>query len=81
MIIGAYEELVTTLNSAQNKIHVHNGQLANQIVIRNTEDWGTFACKIFDCMGQLVSDSEIDFGKGHLSLDIPPCGILIAKKK
>ena len=34
-IIGVYEEMVTILDESDPHIHIHNGQLANQIVIKN----------------------------------------------
>jgi len=80
LIVGVYEELVTTLDSAHNTIHLHNGQLTNNLVIRNATDWGTYACEVFDCKGTTISNADIDFAKGLLELRIPPCGILVAKK-
>lgn len=79
-IIGVYEEMVTTLENADNHIHIHNGQISNQIVIRNTKDFGTYKCKVYDCKGSLVSDSNLEFEKGLLEIAIPPCGILTAEK-
>lgn len=80
VIIGVYEELVTTLDNAYNNIHIHNGQVADQIVLRNTKDLGAYTCEIFDCRGKVFSHRELDFVKGLLEISIPPCGILVAKK-
>lgn len=79
-IIGVYEELVTTLEKANNTIHIHNGQIANQIVIRSTQNLGVYKCKVYNCTGNLVSDLNLEFSKGLLEIAIPPCGILIAEK-
>lgn len=79
-IIGVYEELVIELDSADKTIHIHNGQIAEQLVVRNTMDLGTYRCKVFDCLGTLVSDTHIDFNIGLLEISVPPCGILIAEK-
>jgi alpha-galactosidase len=79
-IIGVYEELVIGLDSADKTIHIHNGQIAEQLVVRNTMDLGTYRCKVFDCLGTLASDTHIDFNIGLLEISVPPCGILIAEK-
>ncbi len=80
MIIGVYEELVTTLDSADSQIHFHNGQLTDQIVIRNTKDLGTYKCQVYDCRGNVVTNSKLQFNKGLMEIAIPPCGILTAEK-
>lgn len=79
-IIGVYEQYVTTLESSDDMVHIHNGQLANQIIIRNTKDHGGYQCKVFDCRGGLVSDSKLQFNKGLMEIAIPSCGILTAEK-
>lgn len=79
-IIGVYEEYVIVLDSADKHIHVHNGQIANQVVLRNTKDLGTYQCKVYDCRGTIVSDKNLNFDKGLLEIAIPPCGILTAEK-
>jgi len=79
-IIGVYEELVTTLETSETHIHIHNGQLADQIVIRNLKDLGAYRCQVFDCRGSIVSDSKLQFSKGLMEITVPPCGILTAEK-
>ncbi|MFS4493096.1 glycoside hydrolase family 36 protein [Maribacter sp. 2308TA10-17] len=79
-IIGVYEEYVTTLENADNSIHIHNAQIANHIVIRNTKDFGNYQCQVYDCRGNIISESMLAFEKGLLEIAIPPCGILIAEK-
>jgi len=79
-IIGVYEELVTSLYNADNSIHIHNGQIADKVVIRSEKDLGTYKCEIYDCRGNLVSDLHLDFKKGLQEFAIPPCGILMATK-
>lgn len=79
-IIGVYEEYVSTLESSDEIIHIHNGQLANQVVVRNTKDHGIYQCKVYDCKGNIVSNSKLHFNKGIMEINIPPCGILTAEK-
>ncbi|TMM58499.1 alpha-galactosidase [Maribacter algarum] len=79
-IIGVYEELVIALENDDNPIHIHNGQMANEVVLRNKKDFGTYKCEVYDCRGEFVSDSNLEFVKGLIEIAIPPCGILIAKK-
>jgi alpha-galactosidase len=79
-IIGVYEEMVTILDESDPHIHIHNGQLANQIVIKNAKDLGTYKCEIFDCKGNIISDSKHQFNKGLIEIAIPPCGILKAER-
>lgn len=80
-IIGVYEDYVTTIEKADAEIHIHNGQLTNQIVIRIAKDLGSYNCKVHDCKGHLTSEMALDFKKGLLEIPIPPCGILIATQE
>ena len=80
-IIGVYEAMVTTLDTADRHIHIHNGQIADQLVILNTENLGLYHCEVYDCRGRRVSDASVNFVKGIMQLQVPPCGILIANKK
>jgi len=57
-----------------------NGQIANQIIIRNTRDLGDYRCTSYDCKGQAVEEKTMAFSKGVLEIPVPPCGILKAKK-
>ena len=79
-IIGVYEDMVVSLENADRLIHIHNAQIAHSIVIRNNKDLGIYQCKIFDCMGNLISDANLDLKKGLMEIPIPPCGILTAEK-
>ena len=79
-IIGVYEDLVSSITQGDDFIHLHNGQLSEQLVLRNAADFGAYNCKVFDCTGTLASEARINFNKGLLEVAIPPCGILIAAK-
>jgi len=79
-IIGVYEELVTTLENDDDHIHIHNAQMAHQIVIRNTKNLGSYSCKVYDCQGNQITDTNLEFEKGLIEILMPPCGILIASK-
>lgn len=79
-IIGVYNTYVIELENDDDEIHVLNGQIANQIIIRNTRDLGDYRCTSYDCQGQVVEEKTITFSKGVLEIAVPPCGILMAKK-
>ncbi len=79
-IIGVYEEIVATIENSDDLVHIHNGQLANQVVLRNTKNHGEYQCKVYDCRGNLVSNAKLQFDKGIMEIAIPPCGILTAEK-
>ncbi len=80
VIIGVYEEVVTNLVTTKHTIHIHNGQISEQLVIRNKEDFGEYACTVYNCKGEITLNTVIYFNKGLLEIAVPPCGILIAKK-
>lgn len=79
-IIGLYEPHLILLELGTPNLHVHNGQLEDEIVIKNTMDFGTYSCKIYDCRGNVIENKNIGFTKGIMALEVPPCGILIAEK-
>jgi len=79
-IIGVYEELITMIDKADRYIHIHNGQIASRLVVRNTKNFGKYVCKTFDCRGAIVAEEQLYFSEGLLEIAIPPCGILIAEK-
>ncbi len=79
-IVGVYENMVTTLTKADKTIHIHNGQISNEIIIKNTENFGNYTCVVYSCMGTIVSKENRTFSEGLHEITIPPCGILIATK-
>ncbi|QCX02396.1 alpha-galactosidase [Aggregatimonas sangjinii] len=80
-IIGVYQAMVTDIDSPDAHIHIHNGQLAEQLVLRNNSDFGAYNCTVFDCRGTVVLKERVDFNRGLLEIAVPPCGILIAEKE
>jgi alpha-galactosidase len=79
-VYGVYDPYVIEIENADNEIHVLNGQISNEVVIRNANDFAVYQCTIFDCQGAIVEERSISFSKGVLEIAVPPCGILIAKK-
>lgn len=79
-IIGVYNTYVTELENDDDEIHVLNGQIADQIIIRITRDLGDYRYASYDCQGQAIEEKKIAFSKGVLEIAVPPCGILMAKK-
>ena len=79
-IIGLYEPHLIQLELGTPNLHIHNGQLEDEIVLKNAADFGTYSCKIYDCRGNVIENTNIGFAKGILALEVPPCGILIAEK-
>ena len=80
VIIGVYDAWVTELNEAHKLIDILNGQIADQVIIRNTKDLGTYRCKIYDCQGSLIREDNVVFSKGVLEIAVPACGIIRAEK-
>lgn len=79
-IIGIYEKLVVDIDQIGSQIHFHNGQLANEIFIRCTTDFGDYLCTVHDCMGNEIIEKKIEFSKGLHEIPVPACGILLAVK-
>ncbi|WP_276168997.1 glycoside hydrolase family 36 protein [Zobellia alginiliquefaciens] len=80
LIIGVYDTWVIELNEAPNQVDILNGQIADQVVIRNTKDFGVYRCKIYDCQGSLIREDKVVFSKGVLEIVVPACGIIKAEK-
>ncbi|MBU2948583.1 glycoside hydrolase family 36 protein [Zobellia uliginosa] len=80
IIIGVYDTWVIELNDEHYHIDILNGQIADQVVIRNTKDLGGYRCKIYDCQGSLIKEDIVLFSKGVFEISVPPCGIVRAKK-
>lgn len=79
-IIGVHDDFVVSLDAITENMHFLNAQLATEIVIKSSKDFGRFAGIIFDCQGNKVSENEIKFSKGATIIEVPPCGIVITKK-
>ena len=79
-IIGVYDSYIIEMKEENEEIHILNGQLTESVVIRNTQNFGAYEVKTYNCQGTIVNQEKKSFSKGVLEIAIPPCGILTAKK-
>lgn len=75
-IIGVHDDFVVSLEGVTENIHFLNAQLATEIVIKASDDFGIFEGMIFDCQGNKVFDKKMDLVKGPNLIKVPPCGIV-----
>lgn len=80
LIVGIYEPYTIALDEMPKYLHIHNGQLYDEVIVRNTNGQRAYSCKIYDCQGTLVTEQNIVFDNSVTAVGIPPCGILIAEK-
>ena len=76
MIIGVYESYIIPLSTSKENIHIINGQLATEIVLKNSVDLGSYSGIVYDCQGTLVSQESICLNKGVVEIAVPPCGMV-----
>ena len=74
-IIGVHDDFVVSLDGITENIHFFNAQLATEIVIKSSDDFGSFKGTIFDCQGNIVSKKTIELSKGATLIEIPQCGM------
>ena len=80
-IIGVHDDHVVTLDIADREIHILNAQLVDRIGVRSTKDLGMYHCTAYDCRGNTVRETEFALSEGVIDIEVPPCGILVARKK
>ncbi len=80
-IIGVHDEFIVPITESTNDIHLLNAQIAEELVLKCSEDLGSFEGSIFDCQGNLVAEKTIVLSKGVLLIAVPPCGIVMLKKQ
>ena len=79
-IIGVYDTYVIPMNTTHKNVHILNGQIANEVVVKLQHNFGDYHAEVYDCMGTLVFENTLQLRKGILSIEVPPCGILKLKK-
>jgi alpha-galactosidase len=79
-IIGVHDDFVVSLDAETENIHFLNAQLATEIIIKSSKDFGRYSGIIFDCQGNKVSENEIELSKGATLIEVPPCGMIQLKK-
>ena len=75
-IVGIHDQFVVSLETATKNIHFLNAQLAQEIVIKASEDYGRFKGIVFDCQGNPLSEKTIELRKGVTVVQVPPCGVV-----
>ncbi|MEO0526760.1 MAG: glycoside hydrolase family 36 protein [Bacteroidota bacterium] len=80
-IIGLYDDYIIKLNKADDHIHIVNGQMEEQIVLKNSVDLGNYYGVIYDCQGNTITEKSIFLEKGVVSIAVPPCGMVQLKKQ
>ncbi|SIT06151.1 alpha-galactosidase [Zobellia uliginosa] len=80
LIIGVYDAWVVELDGAYTQIDILNAQIATQVVIQILSDLGAYACKVYDCQGNLIREENVVFSKGVTEVEVPECGIIRAEK-
>lgn len=80
-IIGVHDDFVVSLEKVTEHVHLLNAQLAQEIIVKCTDDFGDFEASIFDCQGRLIKNKVITLLKGVISLEVPPCGMVQLKKQ
>ena len=79
-IIGVHDDFVVSVDAETENIHFLNAQLATEIIIKSSKDFGRYSGIIFDCQGNKVSEKEIELSKGATLIEVPPCGMIQLKK-
>ena len=79
-IIGVHDDFVVSVHAETENIHFLNAQLATEIIIKSSKDFGRYSGIIFDCQGNKVSEKEIELSKGATLIEVPPCGMIQLKK-
>lgn len=80
-IIGVHDDFVVSLDEVTENIHFLNAQLSTEIVIKSSNNFGSFKGIVFDCQGNKVSENEIELSKGVSLIEVPPCGMVQLKKQ
>ncbi len=76
MIIGVHDEYIVSLDTVTDKIHFLNAQLAHEMVLKCSNDFGDFSATVYDCKGNIVAENTISLSKGIKCIQVPPCGIV-----
>ncbi len=79
-IIGVHDDFVVPMGSTTPNIHFLNAQLVNEIVVKATDDLGTFDRIVYDCQGNIVAENKIEITKGANLMEVPVCGIMQLKQ-
>lgn len=80
-IIGVHDAFVVPMTETTEEIHFLNAQIADELVLKCTSDFGAYEGVVFDCQGNVVSERTMVLTKGAVLIAVPPCGIVMLKKR
>jgi alpha-galactosidase len=80
-IIGVHDDFVVSLEGLTETMHFLNAQLSTEIIVKCSNDFGSFKAIIFDCQGNKVSENDIELSKGAMQIEVPPCGMVQLMKQ
>ncbi|ADV48091.1 hypothetical protein Celal_0756 [Cellulophaga algicola DSM 14237] len=81
IIIGVYDNLITTISNSYEHIHLHNGKMSTNIALKATTNLGMYEYIVFDCMGNEVSKAALTINAVIVEISVPSCGIIQLIKK
>ena len=75
IIAVAHAKPILTLSSFR-RLHFVNASNERALVLRATEDLGRRSYRVFDCMGNVMEEGELDLSRGLHEFSVPRCGIV-----
>lgn len=80
IVFGLYEDVVINIEEDFQRIHIANGKLTENVMIKTKSDWGDYMITAWDCQGNIVSIKNVVLASGYQELEVPVAGILRLEK-
>ncbi len=75
-IIGVFDNYIIDFEEKTNRIDIINGQINQKVIIDSNENYGSFHCIIYNCLGKKVKEYNLMILIGVQQIEVPACGMI-----
>lgn len=77
IVTSIFNDRIVRFNSALGLDQdIINAKSSKDIVVNNTSGGKSYKCVTYDCMGNTISDKQIELAEGISIFEVPPSGII-----
>lgn len=81
LVVGFYEEILHHIHGSYQQIDLVNASPGTEVYCKFAQAQGHFIAQVYDCMGNLVNEEELQIDAGLAVISIPRSGIAMLKKR
>jgi len=75
-IYGLYDDVPLTITYDRSVVHIINGKMTEEVLVRCDEGSEEYTMKVFDCRGRVIASSKLTINSNYQVIHCPPNGLV-----